>query len=212
MTVARPARSPRVLLPVLVALLSLLLAACSSSSSSSEPAPDGSLNGAELDQPYAASDVPLRSTSGEERSLADVDNDLTLVFFGYTRCPDICGIVMSTITSAVNQLDDDLRERVDMVFVTTDPARDDEKELRAYLDRYDPQFEGLTGDLDRIVESGLSVKVAVEEGEKLPSGGYEVVHSDHVVGLDADGLGQVVWTKELSATQIAADIETILTR
>lgn len=210
MTTVRRPRGPRALLLVLVVVLSTVLAACSSSSS--EPAADGGLHGAELDVPYEASDLPLRTTSGEERSLADVENDLTLVFFGYTRCPDICGIVMSTIASAVNQLDDDLRDRVDMVFVTTDPARDDEKELRAYLDRYDPEFEGLTGDLGRIVEAGLSVKVAVEEGEKLPSGGYEVVHSDHVVGLDAEGLGQVVWTKDVSATQMAADIETLLNR
>lgn len=170
------------------------------------------ISGLELDTPYAAAEVPLRTTEGERRSLAEVDNDLTLVFFGYTRCPDICGIVMSTITSAVNQLDDDLRDRVDVVFVTTDPARDDEEVLRTYLDRYDPQFEGLTGDLDAIVESGLSVKVAVEEGEKLPSGGYEVVHSDHVVGLDSEGMGQIVWTKDMSARQMSTDIELLLTR
>lgn len=200
-------RLPRVLAPLVAALLALVLAACGTEEA---PAPEGGFHGADLDVPYEAADLPLRNTAGEQQALADVDNDLTLVFFGYTRCPDICGIVMSTITSAVNQLDDDLRDRVDMVFVTTDPARDDEKTLRAYLDRYDPEFEGLTGDLDAIVETGLSVKVAVEEGDKLPSGGYEVVHSDHVVGLDDEGLGQIVWTKEISAVQMAADIETLL--
>lgn len=202
-------RGSRRLGALLVVVLALVLAGCGSSQ---EPAAEGRIHGAELDVPYEASDLALRNTAGEPQALSDVDNDLTLVFFGYTRCPDICGIVMSTITSAVNQLDDDLRERVDMVFVTTDPARDDEQELRAYLDRYDPEFEGLTGDLEAIVEAGLSVKVAVEEGEKLPSGGYEVVHSDHVVGLDDQGLGRIVWTKEISATQMASDIETILTR
>lgn len=203
----RAARSLAALVTALVALLAL--ASCGEGGATEEPA---RISGAELDQPYEASSVPLRTTEGEARSLADVDNDLTLVFFGYTRCPDICGIVMSTITSAVTQLDDDLRERVEVVFVTTDPARDDEETLRAYLDRYDPSFEGLTGDLDAVVESGRSVKVAVEEGDKLPSGGYEVVHSDHVVGLDAEGMGQIVWTKDISARQMSTDIEILLTR
>lgn len=200
-------RLRRCVTAVVAVVTALTLVACSPAA-----VEEGTISGAELDQPYEAADLPLRNTEGETQALADVDNDLTLVFFGYTRCPDICGIVMSTITSAVNQLDADLRDRVDMVFVTTDPARDDERELRAYLDRYDPEFEGLTGDLDAISETGLSVKVAVEEGERLPSGGYEVVHSDHVVGLDAEGLGQIVWTKDISAQQMSADIEILLTR
>ena len=144
--------------------------------------------------------------------MADVDSDLTLVFFGYTHCPDICGIVMSTIASAVSQLDDDLRDRVDVVLVTTDPARDDAAVLRSYLDRYNPDFEGLTGDLDDIVEAGTSLKVYIEEGERLPSGGYEVIHGDHVVGLDAEGLGQIVWTKDVSASQMSSDMEILLNR
>lgn len=191
----------------------LLAAGATACSPAAQPEPsEAGIYGAELDQPYAASTAELTTTSGEKRSLADVDNDLTLVFFGYTHCPDICGVVMSTIASALTQVDEDLRDRVDMVFVTTDPARDDAKVLRGYLDRYNPEFEGLTGDLDAVVESGRSVKVAVEEGEKLPSGGYEVVHSDHVVGLDAEGQGQIVWTKDISAKQMASDIETLLTR
>ena len=62
---------------------------------------------------------------GQTFGLRNADNDLTLVFFGYTHCPDICGIVMSTVASALNRLDAADRSRVDMVFVTTDPARDD---------------------------------------------------------------------------------------
>ncbi|GGD18988.1 SCO family protein [Nocardioides daphniae] len=189
----------------------LATGALACSPATQEPSEAG-IYGAELDQPYEAAAIPLTTTSGEERALADVDNDLTLVFFGYTHCPDICGVVMSTIASALTQVDEELRDRVDMVFVTTDPARDDAEVLRGYLDRYNPEFEGLTGSLDAIVETGRSVSVAVEEGEKLPSGGYEVVHSDHVVGLDEDGLGQIVWTKDVSAKQMASDIESLLSR
>lgn len=140
-----PSRRPvSRLLPAFFVAVALLLSACSAS----EPAVEGKIHGAELDQKYVASPIALTDTSGEERGLGEVEKDLTLVFFGYTRCPDICGIVMSSITSAVTRLDDDLRDRVGMVFVTTDPARDDAKTLRTYLDRYNPSFTGLTGDLD----------------------------------------------------------------
>lgn len=202
---SRPAAK---LLPALLVVLAILLSACSAS----EPTGEEKIHGAELDQKYVASPIALTDTSGQERALGEVEKDLTLVFFGYTRCPDICGIVMSSITSAVTRLDDDLRDRVGVVFVTTDPARDDAKTLRGYLDRYDPSFTGLTGDLDDVVEVGRSMKVLVDEGEKLPSGGYEVVHSDHVVGLDAGGEGTIVWTKDVSASEMSQDIEALLTR
>ncbi|QCC77046.1 SCO family protein [Nocardioides daphniae] len=108
----------------------LATGALACSPATQEPSEAG-IYGAELDQPYEAAAIPLTTTSGEERALADVDNDLTLVFFGYTHCPDICGVVMSTIASALTQVDEELRDRVDMVFVTTDPARDDAEVLRA---------------------------------------------------------------------------------
>ncbi len=106
------------------------------------------------------------------------------MFFGYTHCPDICQVVMATIASALTRLDEQDRERVEVVFVTTDPARDDEQTLRAYLDRFDPTFIGLTGDLQTIIDVGKPLAVAVEQGEKLPSGGYEVTHSTQVTAID----------------------------
>ena len=187
----------------------LALSACSGADEDPQPA---TITGAELDEPYVASPTPLTDTDGRDRALGSVQRDLTLVFFGYTNCPDICGIVMSTIATAVNKLDADDRERVDMVFVTTDPARDDEKVLRTYLDRYDPTFEGLTGDLDDVIEVGRSMKASIEDGQKLPSGGYEVVHSDYVYGLDDRGEGIIVWNKETSSADMASDIELLLDR
>ena len=66
--------------------------------------------------------------------------------------------------------------------MTTDPARDTRQALRTYLDRFDPAFIGLTGDLETIIDVGKPLGVAVEQGEKLPSGGYEVTHSTQVIG------------------------------
>ncbi len=90
---------------------------------------DDGLNGAVLPDPYAAPDLPLTSTEGTDyrldRGTAEAGDDVTLVFFGYTNCPDICQVVMADIASALTRLDDGQRDQVGMQFVTTDPARDD---------------------------------------------------------------------------------------
>ncbi len=134
----------RILASGVVLALICLLAACG----------DGpeEFTGARLEQPYAAPTVELTDTDGAPYSLAaDTDEPMTLVFFGYTHCPDICPLVMNNIAAGLNRLDDDDRDQVDMVFVTTDPERDDEAALRAYLDGYGEDFVGLTGDLADIV-------------------------------------------------------------
>ncbi len=172
---------------------------------------DEELTGAVLTEPYVVPSTPLTDTDGSAYSLADsTDKRLTLVFFGYTNCPDICQVVMSSLASAVTRLDEADREQVDVVFVTTDPARDDEAALREYLDRFDPSFIGLTGPLPTIIDIGRDLAVAVEHGEKLPSGGYDVTHGTAVLGIDSDDQVPIVWTQGTSATQFASDVHRLL--
>jgi protein SCO1/2 len=153
----------------------------------------------------------LTDTEGKPFSLTeDTDKRLTLVFFGYTHCPDICQVVMSTLASALTRLDEQDRDRVDVVFVTTDPARDDPQTLRTYLDRFDPSFIGLTGDLDTIVDIGKPLAVAVEQGQRLPSGGYEVTHSTQVTAIDEQDRVPILWTQGTSSAAFADDIHRLL--
>jgi protein SCO1/2 len=167
--------------------------------------------GTVLTDPYTAPTAALTDTDGSLFSLAaDTDARLTLVFFGYTNCPDICQAVMASLASAMTRIDESLREQVEVVFVTTDPARDDEKTLREYLDRFDPSFIGLTGDLSTIVDAGLALGVAVEKGEKLPSGGYEVTHGTQVIGIDGSDSAPIIWTHGTSAAEFADDITLLL--
>ena len=127
----------------------LLLAGCGGGD------PDAQFNGRKLDKPYDVPDVALTATDGASYSLAgDRDKPLTLVFFGYTHCPDLCPMVLSSLSAGLTKLDDADRERVEVVVVTTDPERDTEQVLRDYLDRFDPTWEGLTGELDAIIDAG----------------------------------------------------------
>jgi protein SCO1/2 len=165
-----------------------------------------------LTSPYTLGRATLTSSSGDPLRLPDdLDHPLTLLFFGYTSCPDICLAVMADLASTMTRLDPEEADQVGMLFVTSDPARDDPATLRRYLDRFDPRFEGATGPLDAIVELGRSVKVPVEHGERLPTGGYAVSHGTAVLGVLADGTVPVVWTEGTSPAKIAEDLHTILT-
>jgi protein SCO1/2 len=188
------------LVPVLA-----LLAACGGGTQSAE------LTGTPLDPPFEVSATPLVDTDGAAFSLAeDTDKDLTLVFFGYTNCPDICGQVMATLAGTLARLDEEQKERLDVVFVTTDPARDDEAATEDYVSAFDPSIIGLTGDLDDIVEVGESLAVGIDKGDKLPSGGYDVTHGTRVYAVDADDESPMMWDHDVSQAQLARDVLTLL--
>lgn len=199
-----------------VALLSL--AACGGTAEDGNAVVSGvdvedadGLHGAVLTTPYTWPEGRLVGTDGEEVDLrAELDEELTLVFFGYSQCPDICQAVMADLASATARLDDDRADDVATWFVTTDPARDDPETLRAYLDRFDPDFRGFTGPLEDIVEIAGAVHVPIEKGEKLPSGGYEVNHGTPILGVTPDGQVPLVWTEGTSAAKLAEDITRVL--
>lgn len=162
-----------------------------------------------LDPPFEVSSAALVDGDEAPYSLVDdTDRKLTLVFFGYINCPDICGIVMSTLGATMAKLDD--RDDVDVVFITTDPKRDTPELSQDYATNFNADFIGLSGDLDTIVEVARPLGIAVEQGEKLPSGGYDVTHGTQIVAIDADDNGIAYWREDVSSAQLAADIEHLL--
>lgn len=174
------------------------------------PDPDG-LAGIVLPRPFRVPQTSLVGTTGERFDLAaETRRPLTLVFFGYTHCPDVCQLVMANIASALVRLDERQRARVAMVFVTTDPARDTPRRLRDYLGRFDPEFQGVTGDLAAIVRLAETVNVPIEKGHRLASGGYDVTHGTDVLGVLPDDRVPVLWTQGAGPEALADDITRIL--
>ena len=207
--------STRRLLAALLAAVALALSGCGSDGGDTAAVTGlhGSDNhgyrGTYLDAPYVVPQVSLTDTSGAAYSLATGAAPVKIVFFGYTKCPDICQVVMSTIASAVSRLDAEQRAQVQVVFVTTDPGRDTQSVLRSYLDRLDPAFVGLTGPLDRVVALAKPLKVYIEKGQKLPSGGYDVSHTTEVFGVVGDQ-ARVAWGQDTSPAELSADIIRLL--
>jgi protein SCO1 len=203
----------RPLTAVVLAVAGALLAACGGDGATTDLQVHDSdgLHGSVLDEGWQLPRATLTSTTGDEVDLArSADKPLTMVFFGYTNCPDICLAVMSDVAGALNRLSAAEAEQVDVWFVTTDPARDDTATIREWLDRFDPGFEGFTGPLDRIVRVAEAVHIPIEEGPRLPTGGYEVTHGTPVLGVLPGGETRLVWTEGTSAAKLAADMRAVL--
>jgi len=207
------------LLALIVALTSCALAGCHTRTAEDAAGrPDGSLatagagatyHGTRPVAPYEMPDVTLVATDGRPFHLIrDTGYPVTLVFFGYTHCTDVCPLVMNDLTAAYLRLDEEVRDRTQVLYVTTDPARDSVKVLRGYLAGFDPSYVGLTGDLEQIVAAGKAMGVAIEGMERLPGGGYDVGHSTQVVGF-RDDLAPVYWTEGTPVGDLVDDITTL---
>jgi protein SCO1 len=197
----------RRLLAVALGCAAMVLTSCSSA----PPVAEKGFNGSRLSTPYVVPATPLRDTDGAAYSLTEqTTKPVTLVFFGFTNCPDICNLVMANIAQSLVRLDEEDRDEVDVVFVTTDPARDDEQALRRYLDAFDDSFIGLTGKLDDIVGIGDAFHVFMEQEDKLPTGGYNVTHTTHVFAVDDADEVPLLWSRETSPAQLAADLHQLL--
>jgi protein SCO1/2 len=117
---------------------------------------------------------------------------------------------MATVASAMLQLDDADRRQVQVVFVTTDPARDTGPVIRDWLDHFSPSFVGLTGPLPTIKRVATAVGIPIAKGKRLPSGGYDVTHGTQLLGQDGKNRIPVVWTLGVSARELAHDIHQLL--
>jgi protein SCO1/2 len=156
--------------------------------------PAGYTGGSSLPDPYSMPEVSLTDTSGRPYNLSTTPSKpVTLLFFGYTHCPDVCIAVLSDVSLALQRLAPADRDQIQMIFITTDPTRDREKRIRHYLDRFNPTFVGLTGPMSTIKRAASDVGVEIEGMRKLPSGGYEVGHSAQVIGFSRNS-GVVIWT------------------
>lgn len=153
----------------------------------------GELWGSVMDTPIPKPALTLTDTHGEEFDLrAETDGYLTLLFFGYTNCPDVCPVHMANLAAVFGDLVPEVRHRIKVVFVTTDPERDTPERLRSWLDNFDPSFIGLRGSVDSINAAlaemllpGVAVLPAEHGGEPM------IGHPAAVIAFSPDGLARV---------------------
>ena len=128
----------------------LLMAGCGSGSGTKaaapSPSPPAAFHGLEPDPVPERPAFVLTTTSGQRYDFqAETRGKPTLLYFGYTNCPDECPTAMADISAALRTTPPELRDQVQVVFVTTDPARDTPQILREWLDKFSTEYVGLVG-------------------------------------------------------------------
>lgn len=178
---------------ILAGTASVALSGCAAGRASREPQ---DLRGFLLGEPLAKPEFTLTATDGTPFNFRRAtDGFVTLVFVGYTNCPDVCPVHMSNLGTVLPTLDPRVVERIKVVFVTTDPRRDTPAVLRTWLDHFSRSFIGLTGDSITIAQVQEALKLAPAVIEKAAAGdaGYGVGHSSLVVAFTLDNQAHVVY-------------------
>ncbi|GAB3971516.1 SCO family protein [Actinoallomurus acanthiterrae] len=174
--------------------------------------PPSDLHAATLDTPFHEPDLTLTGVDGRPVNLPNATKGkLTLVYFGYTHCPDVCPTTMADLAGALRLLTPAQRARIAVVFITTDPWRDTSKVIKSWLTSFDSSFIGLTGDYAKIQTAAKSVGIALERPSRT-SGDYEVGHGAEVLPFGTDHLAHAVYTAGVSSRDFAADLPKLLAR
>ncbi|MER7489356.1 SCO family protein [Streptomyces sp. NPDC126497] len=203
----------------LLAAASLTLSACGSGSDDdgepiavvSEEA--GSQKAATvLDKPFEKPDLVLTDTDGEEYDLREeTAGRPTLIYFGYTHCPDVCPLTMNNLAVAKQQLPEKQQDRLRIVFVTTDPERDTPTALGTWLKGIDPQVIGLTGDFDTIQAGARSIGISIDPPRKDDNGRTVSDHGTQVIAFSpkTDG-GYVLYGEDATVEDYTKDLPRII--
>jgi protein SCO1/2 len=153
-----------------------------------------------------APDFTLTADNGSPASLGDYRGDVVLLYFGYTYCPDVCPTVLATLASARKALGPSDRDRVQVLMVTVDPARDTPDVMRSYLEHFDPAFVGLTGTDEEIAAVAADYNVTYEKHEGTAATGYLVDHWAGVYLIDPAGDLVESFSFGTPADEVAADV------
>ncbi|MDQ6782173.1 MAG: SCO family protein [Actinomycetota bacterium] len=156
---------------------------------------------------YAKPNVALTDTSGQPFNVAtQTAGSVTLVYFGYTHCPDVCPINMALAAQTLRRLRGAERARIKVVFVTTDPARDTPPVIRAWLNNFDRSFIGLAGTQDQIhqAESNIGMPLSYDDTpqstgkaaapattDAAPGTNYQVVHAGYTLVYTPDDVAHL---------------------
>jgi len=166
-------------------------------------------NGTLIDPPLETDGFELTSEA-ETVTLADFEGKWTAVFFGYTNCPDICPATLQLMKRAVDQLEADQREQVEVAFVSIDPERDTPVRAAEYARAFDPGFIGLTGTPEQIETVARDYGIHYERAEGTDASGYLVDHTSAVLLLDPAGALRMIWSYGTTHNEIADDLRRLV--
>jgi len=192
----------RVLLTTTAALaLSAALAACGKK--------ELAFQGSDITGTQLGRDLDMIDDSGKPRTLDDYKGKVAVVFFGFTQCPDVCPTAMSELSQTMELLGSDA-DKVQVIMVSVDPARDTPEVLSAYVKAFHPSFVGLTGTEEQLGKTAKSFKAYYAKSSGGTAEQYSMDHASSFYILDQDGEARVLVSGNTSAKDIASDIRQLL--
>jgi len=162
------------------------------------------ISGAEFGRTLALTDH-----HGQPRTLADFRGKAVILFFGYTSCPDVCPTALARFAEAMKQLSADAA-RVQVLFVTLDPARDTPAKLAAYVPWFDPSFLGLYGDDAATAAAAREFKVFYAKKETGGGMAYVLDHSAGAYVFDPAGRIRLYVKDDATMAAIVGDLRDLL--
>lgn len=143
-------------------------------------------NGAVVfDKPRIIKDFELVNQHKQPFTLEDLQGKWSVVFFGFTACPDICPTTLATLSRWYKTLDSDIAEQTQVLMVSVDPARDTPEQLKSYMEHFNPGFIGVTGEFLTIKR--LSDNLNVAFNKVTLDDDYTIDHSGHLVLVNPYG-------------------------
>jgi protein SCO1 len=186
-------------------LAALLLAGCDKLL----PNARSPFNGVDVTGSPIGAEFRLSDPDGRSRSLADFRGKVVILVFGFTQCPDVCPTTLTDFASALKRLGSDA-SRVQLLFVTLDPARDTPELLRQYVPAFDPAFIALRADEKSIEKVAKDFRVYANKREGKTPAAYTIDHSAQSFVFDREGKLRLVIGYGMAADKIAADLKVLL--
>jgi protein SCO1/2 len=171
------------------------------------------LRGALLPDPIEKTTFTLTTAEGEPFDFAaETDSTVTLLFFGYTYCPDICPVHMANIAAALRKLPPQISNQVTVIMVSVDPERDTPERLRTWLDNFDRSFIGLLGSTERVNEIQIALRLPPAVKQETEGEGYLMGHAAQVMAFTADNRAHVLYPSGTRQVDWAHDIPLLVER
>jgi len=161
-------------------------------------------------QPAIGGPFTLVDQNGRTVSNETLRGKPTLIYFGYTFCPDVCPTSLLLMETAIEKLGPDAAKKVNLVFITIDPERDTQKLIKDYVGNFGPAFIGLTGTPDQVAAAARAYRVYFQKVPGKDGAPYLMDHSSIVYLLDRNGRFVTHFTHEAKAEAIAAGVERLL--
>jgi protein SCO1 len=205
MTIRGISTSMRALVVIVAITVTLLFAACGNDK------PTVKFNSTDITGAAFGKTLALNDAATQQpRTLESFKGKATVFFFGYMFCPDYCPTTMTTLNAVLGKMKHEDAAKVQVVFVTVDPKRDQPKLLTDYVKAFNPSFAALYGTDEQTATVAKEFKIIYQKAQVKDENTYLVDHSTQMYVFDPQGRIRLMVRHETGPDAIAADLTTLV--